>query len=78
MPFDSTVSKGWRNSSINMIKRKSTGTLDWLAGRQVDNTFSAVQINDMPHVHWKLKKAYHMFMLPNKAISEDSFFSLGV
>ena len=23
-------------------------------------------------------KAYHMSMLPNKAISEDSFFSLGV
>ena len=48
-----------------------------LIGRQVDNSVLAVHINDMPLSTGNFK-AYHMLMLPDKAISEDSFFSLGV
>ena len=55
--------------------------VDRSTSRQVDTSVLAVQINDIIEVQPISTgnfKAYHMLMLPDKAISEDSFVSLVV
>ena len=46
---------------------------------QADNSVLAIQINDIKYsrICTGNLKAYHMLMLPDKAFSEDFFFSLG-